>query len=154
MKRRGRQNAADAVALVRRRMKRSRLAVLLGFVPESVGKGRAVLRMDVKEHHRQLHDVVHGGVLAALADTAAAVAAYTSVPEAVEIVTIELKINYLIPVPEGRIRAEAVVLRAGRNVVVAECEIRTQENALAAKALLTFGAAGGLVLRRQAAGNA
>ena len=154
MKRKGRQKTDDAVAMVRRRMKRSRLAVLLGFVAESAGKGRAVLRMDVKEHHRQLHDVVHGGVLAALADTAAAVAAYTAVPEGVEIVTIELKINYLIPVPEGRIRAEAVVLRAGRNFVVAECEIRTQENALAAKALLTFGAAGGLVLRRQAAGNA
>lgn len=148
MKRKGRQKAEDPVALVRRRMKRSRLAVLLGFVAESAGKGRAVLRMDVKEHHRQLHDVVHGGVLAALADTAAAVAAYTAVPEGAEIVTIELKINYLIPVPEGRIRAEAVVLRAGRNFVVTECEIKTQENALAAKALLTFGAAGGFSLQR------
>lgn len=147
-KRSKRKGADHAVALVRRRMKRSRLSVLLGFIPESLGKGRAVLRMDVKERHRQIHDVVHGGVLAALADTAAAIAAYTAVPEGTEIVTIELKINYLMPVPRGRIRAEATVLRAGRNFVVTECEIRTQEGALAAKSLLTFGAAGGHSLQR------
>lgn len=137
-----------AVQLAKRRMKRSRLSVLLGFVPESVGQGRAVLRMDVRERHRQIHDVVHGGVLAALADTAAAVAAYTAVPEGAEIATIELKINYLIPIPKGRIRAEATVLRAGRNFVVTECEIRTEEGTLAAKALLTFGAASGYSLQR------
>lgn len=148
MRRKAKPTPEHVVALVRRRVKRSRLAVLLGFVPESVGKGRAVLRMDVKEHHRQIHDVVHGGVLAALADTAAAVAAYTAVPEGAEIVTIELKINYLTPVPKGRIWAEATVLRAGRNFVVTECEIRTQQNVLAAKALLTFGAAAGFSLQR------
>ena len=137
-----------AVQLAKRRMKRSRLSVLLGFVPESVGQGRAVLRMDVRERHRQIHDVVHGGVLAALADTAAAVAAYTAVPEGAEIATIELKINYLIPIPKGRIRAEATVLHAGRNFVVTECEIRTEEGTLAAKALLTFGAASGYSLQR------
>lgn len=147
-KRSKRKGADHAVELVRRRMKRSRLSVLLGFMPESLGKGRAVLRMDVKERHRQIHDVVHGGVLAALADTAAAIAAYTAVPEGTEIVTIELKINYLTPVPRGRIRAEATVLRAGRNFVVAECEIRTQKGELAAKSLLTFGAAGGHSLQR------
>lgn len=137
-----------AVLLARRRMKQSRLSVLLGFVPESVGQGRAVLRMDVRERHRQIHDVVHGGVLAALADTAAAVAAYTAVPDGTEIATIELKINYLIPIPRGHIRAEATVLRAGRNFVVTECEIRTEQGTLAAKALLTFGAASGYSLQR------
>jgi uncharacterized protein (TIGR00369 family) len=138
-----------AVQLVRRRMKRSRFAVLLGFVPESLGAGRAVLRMDVKELHRQIHEVVHGGVLAALADTAAAVAAYTVVPEGTEIVTIEMKINYLLPVPRGRIRAEGTVLRAGRNFVVTECEIRNEKGSLAAKALLTFGAARGHSMHRE-----
>jgi len=133
----------EALRLVRKRMKLSQFSVLLGFLPESIGAGKAVLRMDVKDRHRQIHDVVHGGVLAALADTAAAIAAYTVVPRGTEIVTIELKINYLLPVPRGRIRAEATVLRAGRNFVVTECEIRNHAGTLAAKALLTFGAARG-----------
>jgi uncharacterized protein (TIGR00369 family) len=143
MKRQKPVEEKKALRLVRQRMKRSQFAVLLGFLPESIGAGQAVLRMDVKEHHRQLHDVVHGGVLAALADTAAAIAAYTVVARGTEIVTIELKINYLLPVPKGRVKAHASVLRAGRNFIVTECEIRNGKGALAAKALLTFGAAPG-----------
>jgi uncharacterized protein (TIGR00369 family) len=137
-----------ALAQARKSMKRSRLAVLLGFVPESIGSGKAVLRMDVKDRHRQLHDVVHGGVLAALADTAAAIAAYTVVPKGTAIATIEMKINFLLPVPHGRIRAEGTVLRAGRNFVVTECEIRNEKRELVAKALLTFGAARGHSMER------
>jgi uncharacterized protein (TIGR00369 family) len=92
--------------------------------------------------------VVHGGILAALADTAAAIAAYTTVPKGVALATIELKINYLEAVPGGRIRAEARVLRIGRNFVVTECEIFDRKGRLSAKALLTFGAAGGHSLQK------
>jgi len=127
----------------RKRMKSSRLPALLGFHVDSLAPGRAVLSMQVKDLHKQIHDVVHGGVLAALADTAAAIAAYTVVPRGAELATIELKINYLSAVPGGKIKAEGKVLRAGRNFVVTECEVFNAKGGLAAKALLTFGAAGG-----------
>ena len=129
--------------MVRRRMKESRSTKLLGYEVESVHDGRAIFRLNVKPRHKQVHGVVHGGILAALADTTAAIAAYTAVPRGTEIVTVELKINYLEPVPGGRIKADARVLRAGRNFVVAECEIFNEDGSLAAKALLTFGAAAG-----------
>jgi uncharacterized protein (TIGR00369 family) len=129
--------------MVRRRMKESRSTDLLGFDVESVHEGRAIFRLDVRPRHKQVHGVVHGGILAALADTTAAIAAYTAVPKGTEIATVELKINYLEPVPGGRIKADARVLRAGRNFVVAECEIFNEDGSLAAKALLTFGAAAG-----------
>jgi len=132
----------------RKRMKFSRLSALLGFHVQSLAPGRAVLTMQVKELHKQIHDVVHGGVLAALADTAAAIAAYTAIPQGAELATIELKINYLSAVPGGKIRAEGKVLRAGRNFVVAECEVFNAKGSLAAKALLTFGAAAGHSLDR------
>jgi uncharacterized protein (TIGR00369 family) len=134
--------------LVRRRMKESRSTDLLGFDVQSVHKGRAIFRLDVRPRHKQIHGVVHGGILAALADTTAAIAAYTAVPKGTEIVTVELKINYLEPVPGGRITSDARVLRAGRNFVVAECEIFNENGSLAAKALLTFGAAAGHSLDR------
>jgi len=121
---------------------------MLGFDLEGVSRGRAILRLDARRHHKQLNDVVHGGILAALADTAGAIAAYTTVPAGVALATIELKINYLEAVPGGRIRAEARVLRSGRNFVVTECEIFDGKGALAAKALLTYGAAGGHTLRK------
>ena len=54
-----------------------------------------------------------------------------------------MKINFLEPVPGGRIKAVGRVLRTGRNFVVTECEIYLEDGSLAAKALLTFGAARG-----------
>jgi len=133
-------DARWATERVRDRMKESQVITHLGFDVEKVEKGRAVFLLDVRAHHKQLHGVVHGGILAALADTTAAIAVYTVVPRGTEIATVELKINYLEPVPGGRIKAVARVLRAGRNFVVSECEIWNEDRSLAAKALLTFGA--------------
>jgi uncharacterized protein (TIGR00369 family) len=138
----------EHLEFARNRMRKSRLPALLGFHIESLALGRAVLSMEVKKHHKQIHDVVHGGVLAALADTAAAIAVYTVVPQGTEIATIELKINYLSAVPGGKIKAEGKVLRAGRNFVVTECEVFNARGKLAAKALLTFGAAAGHSMER------
>jgi uncharacterized protein (TIGR00369 family) len=145
MKRKVKQSAETrwATELVRKRMKESQVITHLGFDVEKVEKGRAIFQLDVLAHHKQLHGVVHGGILAALADTTAAIAAYTTVPKGTEIATVELKINYLEPVPGGRIKADARVLRTGRNFVVAECEIVNEDGSLAAKALLTFGAVAG-----------
>ena len=137
-----------ATQLVRQRMKESKAIELLGFDVESVHEGRAIFRMEVRPGHKQIHGVVHGGILAALADTTAAIAAYTSIPRGVEIATLELKINYLEPVPGGTVKADAHVLRAGRNFIVTECEIYNETGSLAAKALLTFSAAAGHTLRK------
>ena len=60
-----------------------------------------------------------------------------------ELVTIELKINYLLPVSGGKLAADGRVLRAGRNFIVVECDVTREDGALAAKSLLTFGAAPG-----------
>jgi uncharacterized protein (TIGR00369 family) len=133
----------ESTELVRRRMRESKATEFLGFDVESVHDGRAVLRLDVLAHHKQVHGVVHGGILAALADTTAAIAAYTVLPPGTEIATLELKINYLEPVPGGRVLADAKVLRKGRNFIVTECDIYIANGSLAAKAILTFSAAMG-----------
>jgi uncharacterized protein (TIGR00369 family) len=137
----------EFVAATRRHFKRSRAIKMFGFDLESAGQGRAVLRMDVRSRHKQLNAVVHGGILAAMADTAGAIAAYTTVPKGTAIATVELKVNYLEAIPGGRVRAVARVLRTGRNFVVTECDIFDRKG-LAAKALLTFGAAGGHSLQK------
>ena len=129
-------------------MKESQSSELLGFDVESVHDGRAVFRLDVHPRHKQIHGVVHGGILAALADTTGAIAAYTVIPRGVELATLELKINYLEPVPGGTVKAEAKVLRAGRNFIVAECEIFNESGSLAAKAIMTFTAAAGHILKK------
>ena len=137
-----------ATKLVRRRVRESKATELLGFDVESVHDGRAIFRLDVRPKHKQIHGVVHAGILAALADTAAAIAAYTVIPRGTELATLELNINYLEPVPGGRVKADARVLRLGRNFVVTECEIFNETGSLAAKALLTFSAAARHILKK------
>jgi len=127
-------------AAVRKRMKNSLAVHDLGFQVERVEHGRAIFRMRVTHRHRQIHGVVHGGILATLADTVAAIAAFTTAPRGTEIATIEMKINFLEAVHGGVVRAEGRVLRTGRNFVVAECEIHNEDGSMVAKALLTFGA--------------
>lgn len=128
---------------LRRRATANGATAILGLSLESLERGHVVFSMKVKRRHKQLQGVVHGGILATLADTVAAIAAYTTVPKHTHIATVEMKINFLEPVPNGRIRAEARVLRTGRNFVVTECEIFNEKGSMAAKALLTFGAARG-----------
>jgi len=144
----GSNDAKRFVAATRRHLKESRAIAMLGFDLEAASPGHAVLRMDAHARHKQLNGVVHGGILAAMADTAGAIAAYTTISKGTALATIELKINYLEAVPGGRVLADARVLRTGRNFVVTECEIFDQKGRLAAKALLTFGAAGGHSLQK------
>ena len=146
MKRKGGKAAQDFTAEVRRRLKESGAPQHLGFTVESATKGRVVMRLDVRPHHKQIHGVVHGGIVATLADTAAGIAAATVAGPGTPVATVELKINYLEAIQGGRVRAEARVLRAGRHFIVVECDVWNKRRQLAAKALLTFGAAKGHTL--------
>lgn len=123
---------------IARRLRNTNTTKLFGFEFHAAGGGRAVLGMKVRAHHIQLHNVVHGGILCALADTTGAIAAYTMLPQGTHLATIELKINFLEPVAGGKIIAEARVLRRGRNFVVSDCDIFNPGKVLAAKALMTF----------------
>ncbi len=111
---------------------------LFGFELDSVERGTAVMTMQVSNRHKQIHGVVHGGILASLADTAGALAAYPMLPRNTRLATVEMNINYLEPVDRGKIVAEARVLRLGRTLAVVECEVQDAAGILAAKALITY----------------
>jgi uncharacterized protein (TIGR00369 family) len=132
------QMAHRAVQELARRLRASNTSRLFGFELEAAEPGRAVVTMRVRERHRQVHGVVHGGIVAALADTAGALAIYMALPRGTHMATVELKINYLEPVAQGKVSAEGRMLRLGRNFAVSECEVRDDAGQLTAKALLTF----------------
>jgi len=121
-----------------RRLRESNAGRLFGFELEAAEAGRAVLRMRVASKHKQVHGVVHGGILAAMADTAGGLATYLVVPRGTRVATVEMKINFLEPVDQGIVTAEARVLRKGRNFAVVDCEVHDAAGQLAAKALMTF----------------
>ncbi len=111
---------------------------LIGIEIDDITPGRAKLSLEVSEKHRQLQGIMHGGAIATLIDTAVAFAIVgTSEPNA-KFTTIELKINYLSPLVEGRVVAEARLIRDGKRIVVAECDVFDPAGKLAAKGLLTY----------------
>ncbi len=129
--------ARKAARQLARGLRRSNAARLFGFSLTAAEPGRATLKMRVRERHMQIHGVVHGGVLAALADTAGALGCFLALPRGARLATIEMKINYLEPVVAGVLVAEGRMLRKGKNFCVAECDVREGAR-LVAKSLLTF----------------
>jgi uncharacterized protein (TIGR00369 family) len=121
-----------------RRLRNSNPARLFGLQLEAAEPGRALLRMPVRRRHKQVHGVVHGGVIAALADTAGGLAVYMSVPRGTRVATVEMKINYLEAVEQGTLTAEARVIRLGKNFAVVESDVRDAGARLVSKALMTF----------------
>src|ERR1700689_5508168 len=80
---------------MRWRLRENQTTKHFGFGLVAAERGKVVLRMRVGKKHLQVHGVVHGGVLAALADTAGGLATYMAVPRGTRVATIEMKINYL-----------------------------------------------------------
>jgi uncharacterized protein (TIGR00369 family) len=109
-----------------------------GFELVKAEHGRAVFRMPVLDLHKQIHRVVHGGVVAMLADTAGGFASFLAAPEGSHVATIEMKINFLEPIEHGAIKADARVLRQGRTTSVVDCDVTDQDKRLVSKALMTF----------------
>src|SRR5271155_1885453 len=128
----------SAAEEMRRRLRENETTKHFGFSLVVAERGKVVLRMRVSKKHLQVHGVVHGGVLAALADTAGGGAAYMTGPRGTRVATIEMKINYLEAVEAGSVTAEAIVVRIGRHVAVVDCDISDDAHRLVGKALMTF----------------
>jgi uncharacterized protein (TIGR00369 family) len=137
-----RKAAGEAVGVaaeqLRRRLQQNSTSRQMGFTLAKATRGRVRLQMKVDARHLQVHGVVHGGVLAALADTAGGLASYMACPLGTRVATVEMKINYLEGVERGTVTADAEVVRIGRHLAVVDCDVTDDTKRLVAKALMTF----------------
>lgn len=85
----------------------------------------------------QVHGFMHGGVVAALADTAATYASNTLLFPQRETITVELKINYVAPVKTKTAVAEATVLHSGNKTSISEVKVFDSAKKLCAVTLVT-----------------
>jgi uncharacterized protein (TIGR00369 family) len=114
------------------------IADLIGFYPLSVEPGRAVFELDVDlTRHANPMGTLHGGILSTLADTAMGMAYAASLGPNETFTTLELKINFLRPVWNGKLRATGHVVQAGRTVGLAECDVVDDKDRLVARASST-----------------
>lgn len=103
----------------------------LGIELVGVREGACETRMNIKPEHAQQHGYVHAGVVTTLADHTAGGAARVAVAPGCDVLTIEFKINFLRPAKGTELRARGKVLRAGRNIAVAESEVFDGETLVA-----------------------
>lgn len=104
---------------------------------QEIEEGRVVARMPLKPEQRQYSGVIHGGILAAFADTVAGFAAYTMTPSDRDVLTAELKTSFLRAAWGNELIGVGTVVKPGRNLQFAECEIFC-DGKLVSKASGTF----------------
>ena len=111
---------------------------LLNMKIEEVKTGYARLTMNLEEKHLQFLKTVHGGAIASLADSAAAWATLGSTSFKAVPVTVEMKINFLVPVVSGRLIAEARIVHQGQTISLSDVEVKDDKGRLVAKSLVTY----------------
>jgi uncharacterized protein (TIGR00369 family) len=110
---------------------------LLGLTITSSGAGRATVEFEANARYANPAGSLHGGVFCDLADAAMGLAYLSTLAEGETLATIELKINFLRPVWNAKLRAEARVVRAGKVVGLVECDILDEHQRLVARASST-----------------
>jgi uncharacterized protein (TIGR00369 family) len=88
-----------------------------------VGQGEVEISLPYGDKVTQQQGGFHGGAMGALADIAGGYAALTVLPEGMEVVTVEYKINFLSGHQEGELRAVGKVVKGGKRIVVTTAEV-------------------------------
>ena len=113
------------------------VAQLIGMEMGVVHPGCVVIELEASQRHASPLGTVHGGILCAIADAAMGLAYATTLKEGETFATVELKVNFLRPVWQGRLRAEGKVVSSGRNLGLVECDVTDQDQRLIARCLST-----------------
>src|SRR5439155_26008930 len=99
------------------------IAELIGFKLASINPGQAVVELQASERHANPMGTLHGGVLCDIADAAMGMAYASQLKEGESFTTLELKINFLKPVWNAKLRAAGRVVKSGRTIGLVECDI-------------------------------
>ena len=103
---------------------------LLDIVIDHQEAGRVDLSMPITPNVVQQYQVVHGGMVAMIADSASGLAAISLLPPEDGVLSIEFKINLLGPGRGERMIARGEVIKAGRTVIVAQANVYCVENGI------------------------
>jgi uncharacterized protein (TIGR00369 family) len=133
--------AGDGAALACGWLQSSRFVSHLGITVDVLEPERAVLSMPFSESLPTLGDVIHGGAISSLIDTAAAAAAWSgaTVPERPRASTIGITVDFLAPARGQSVSADARVARRGSSgLCFCEVSARAEDGTDIALALVTY----------------
>jgi acyl-CoA thioesterase len=117
----------------------SAAAEWLGIEVLAALDGEAALEMPTRPEMGNRAQVVHGGFISLLADSAMGRAMASVLPEGERHYSFDLKLNFIAVGRIGeRLRAVARVLHSGRRTGVTECRVEGEDGRLVATATATF----------------
>jgi uncharacterized protein (TIGR00369 family) len=129
----------DGATLARGWIESSPFVAHLGIRLDELAPDRARLSLPFTDALPTIGDVVHGGAISALIDTAAAAAAWSGaeVPERIRASTIGITVEFLAPTRGQGVSAEARVLRRGAVTFLA-VDVNGDDGQAVATALVTY----------------
>jgi len=107
---------------------RQKLMQFYGAIIQDIGSGTMEIAVPPTDFLLRTSGIFHGGVIAALADTAGGYAATTLYQEDVSFLTIEFKINFLRQAIGEKLVAKATVIKGGATLTVAQTDLFTVNN--------------------------
>jgi uncharacterized protein (TIGR00369 family) len=115
-------------------------AAELGIRLASIGTDEAVLELPFKPELATLGEVVHGGAISALIDTAAMAAAWATdeVPEKLAGSTVAISVNFAAAATGVDLRAEARVAKRGGRLSFCEVRVTDPDGAVVAHGIATY----------------
>ena len=113
------------------------MATLVGFRPTSLGLGTAVFQLEAGPQHANPMGTLHGGIICDVADAAMGTACASTLEEGETFTTLELKINFVRPFWSGTLIASARMVKTGRTIGLAECDVTDTDGRLVARAMST-----------------
>ena len=106
-----------------------------------VGAGTTTLHLD--DQHANPNGVAHGAVLFALVDTAMGRATMSVIDSNFYCASVELSLRFIRPASDGKLVAEATVVKRGRSIVHLEGRVHDGDDRLIATSSGTFAILGG-----------
>jgi uncharacterized protein (TIGR00369 family) len=86
----------------------------------SVEMGQVKISCDFSEGLTQQHGFFHAGVATSIVDSACGYAAFTMMPDNVDVLSVEFKVNLLKPAKTSKLIAIGKVLQSGKTLTVCD----------------------------------
>ena len=115
-------------ARIRRELDAQGSTPLLDITLDRCEPGRIDLSMPITPKVVQQYLVVHGGMVAVIADSASGLAGISLLPPEDGVLSIEFKINLLGPGRGARMIARSEIIKAGRTVIISKADVYCVEN--------------------------
>jgi uncharacterized protein (TIGR00369 family) len=110
---------------------------LIGFRLAEVDEGAATIGFEAGPQHANPMGTLHGGILCDIADAAMGLAYASTLAEGESFTTLELKINFLKPIWNGKLIAKGRIAKGGRTIGLVECDVVDENGSLVARASST-----------------